>query len=75
MQQITRYQLDNDGTYSVVTTGVELETSHIELINNGYSLNADVTVPDNKLISIDQLTNVKRYLRCVEILNCTGENQ
>ncbi|MDN6838116.1 MAG: hypothetical protein L0L59_06270, partial [Staphylococcus equorum] len=24
MQQITRYQLDNDGTYSVVATGVEL---------------------------------------------------
>ncbi|HII1129971.1 hypothetical protein LHK25_13680, partial [Staphylococcus argenteus] len=25
MQYITRYQKDNDGTYSVVATGVELE--------------------------------------------------
>ncbi|EUO84566.1 hypothetical protein Q531_02751, partial [Staphylococcus aureus M1365] len=28
MQYITRYQKDNDGTYSVVATGVELEQSH-----------------------------------------------
>ncbi|MEW4628230.1 hypothetical protein AB1K06_15025, partial [Staphylococcus aureus] len=27
MQYITRYQKDNDGTYSVVATGVELEQS------------------------------------------------
>lgn len=67
MQQITRYQLDNDGTYSVVTTGVELETSHIELINNGYSLNADVTVPDNKLISIDQRKKIFAMCRDIEL--------
>lgn len=67
MQQITRYQLDNDGTYSVVATGVELETSHIELIDNGYSLNADVTVPDNKLISIDQRKKIFAMCRDIEL--------
>ena len=67
MQQITRYQLDSDGTYSVVATGVELETSHTELIDNGYSLNADVTVPDNKLISIDQRKKVFAMCRDIEL--------
>ena len=48
MQRITRYQRDNDGTYSVVATGVELEQRHIDLLENGYSLNADVEVPDHE---------------------------
>ena len=48
MQRITRYQRDNDRTYSVVATGVELEQSHIDLLENGYSLIAEVEVPDNK---------------------------
>ena len=54
MQRITRYQKDNDGTYSVVATGVELEQSHIDLLENGYSLNAEVEIPDNKKLSIEQ---------------------
>ena len=48
MQYITRYQKDNDGTYSVVATGVELEQSHIDLLENGYPLKAEVEVLDNK---------------------------
>lgn len=72
MQHITRYQKDDDGTYSVVATGVELEQSHIDLLDNGYSLNAEVEVPDNKKCL---LNNAKRYLRCVEILSCIGANQ
>lgn len=67
MQQITRYQLDDDGTYSVVATGVELENSHIELMKNGYNLNADVTVPDNKLISIDQRKKIFALCRDIEL--------
>lgn len=67
MQQITRYQLDDDGTYSVVATGVELENSHIELMENGYNLNADVTVPDNKLISIDQRKKIFALCRDIEL--------
>lgn len=67
MQQITRYQLDDDGTYSVVATGVELENSHIELMENGYNLNADVTVPDNKLISIDQRKKIFAMCRDIEL--------
>lgn len=50
MQYITRYQKDNDGTYSVVATGVELEQSHIDLLENGYPLKAEVEVPDNKKV-------------------------
>ncbi|MGO2207411.1 MAG: putative HNHc nuclease [Staphylococcus xylosus] len=67
MQQITRYQLDSDGTYSVVATGVELETSHTELIDNGYIVNADVTVPDNKLISTDQRKKIFALCRDIEL--------
>lgn len=67
MQQITRYQLDNDGTYSVVATGVELENSHTELIDNGYKINADVTVPDNKLISTDQRKKIFAMCRDIEL--------
>ncbi len=67
MQQITRYQLDNDGTYSVVATGVELENSHTELIGNGYKINADVTVPDNKLISTDQRKKIFAMCRDIEL--------
>lgn len=67
MQQITRYQLDNDGTYSVVATGVELANSHTELIDNGYTLNADVTVPDNKLISTDQRKKIFAMCRDIEL--------
>lgn len=67
MQHITRYQLDNDGTYSVVATGVELENSHTELIDNGYKINADVTVPDNKLISTDQRKKIFAMCRDIEL--------
>ncbi|MDK9870645.1 MAG: putative HNHc nuclease [Staphylococcus equorum] len=67
MQQITRYQLDNDGTYSVVATGVELETSHTELIDNGYVVNADVTVPDNKLLTNDQRKKIFALCRDIEL--------
>ncbi|UXU51839.1 putative HNHc nuclease [Staphylococcus arlettae] len=67
MQQITRYQLDSDGTYSVVATGVELENSHTELIDNGYKVNVDVTVPDNKLISIDQRKKIFALCRDIEL--------
>ncbi|MDW4058677.1 putative HNHc nuclease [Staphylococcus saprophyticus] len=67
MQQITRYQLDSDGTYSVVATGVELENSHTELIDNGYKVNVDVTVPDNKLISTDQRKKIFALCRDIEL--------
>ncbi|MCW0984545.1 putative HNHc nuclease [Staphylococcus gallinarum] len=67
MQRITRYQKDNDGTYSVVANGVELENSHTELIDNGYTVNADVTVPDNKLVSIDQRKKVFALCRDIEL--------
>lgn len=67
MQQITRYQKDNDGTYSVVATGVELENSHTELIDNGYVVNADVSVPDNKLISTDQRKKIFALCRDIEL--------
>ncbi|MBO1213806.1 hypothetical protein J3T78_04535 [Staphylococcus nepalensis] len=67
MQRITRYQLDNDGTYSVVATGVELETSHTELIDNGYTVNADVTVPDNKLLTNDQRKKIFALCRDIEL--------
>ncbi|OEK29923.1 putative HNHc nuclease [Staphylococcus saprophyticus] len=67
MQQITRYQLDNDGTYSVVATGVELENSHTELIDNGYNINVDVTVSDNKLISTDQRKKIFAMCRDIEM--------
>lgn len=67
MQQITRYQLDNDGTYSVVATGVELENSHTELIDNGFKLNVDVTVPDNKIISTDQRKKIFAMCRDIEM--------
>ncbi len=67
MQRITRYQTDSDGTYSVVATGVELETSHTELIDNGYSVNADVTVPDNKLLSNDQRKKIFALCRDIEL--------
>ncbi|MGK8294043.1 putative HNHc nuclease [Staphylococcus arlettae] len=67
MQKVTRYQLDSDGTYSVVATGVELESSHTELIDNGYNLNADVTVSDNKLISTDQRKKIFALCRDIEL--------
>lgn len=67
MQRITRYQKDNDGTYSVVATGVELETSHTELIDNGYTVNADVTVPDNKLLTNDQRKKIFALCRDIEL--------
>lgn len=67
MQRITRYQMDNDGTYSVVATGVELETSHTELIDNGYTVNADVTVPDNKLLTNDQRKKIFALCRDIEL--------
>ncbi|MCE4987179.1 hypothetical protein KJB67_03590 [Staphylococcus haemolyticus] len=67
MQRITRYQRDNDGTYSVVATGVELEQSHIDLLENGYSLNAEVEVPDNKKLSIEQRKKIFAMCRDIEL--------
>ena len=67
MQRITRYQRDNDGTYSVVATGVELEQSHIDLLENGYSLIAEVEVPDNKKLSIDQRKKIFALCRDIEL--------
>ncbi|MDW4066512.1 putative HNHc nuclease [Staphylococcus saprophyticus] len=67
MQRITRYQMDNDGKYSVVATGVELETSHTELIDNGYTVNVDVTVPDNKLLTNDQRKKIFALCRDIEL--------
>lgn len=67
MQYITRYQRDNDGTYSVVATGVELEQSHIDLLENGYSLIAEVEVPDNKKLSIEQRKKIFALCRDIEL--------
>ncbi|HEC2213246.1 TPA: hypothetical protein R1943_002482 [Staphylococcus delphini] len=67
MQRITRYQADNDGTYSVVATGVKLERSHIDLLENGYSINADVEVHDNKRISSDQRKKIFALCRDIEL--------
>ena len=67
MQRITRYQKDNDGTYSVVATGVELEQSHIDLLENGYSLNAEVEIPDNKKLSIEQRKKIFAMCRDIEL--------
>ncbi|HEC2174255.1 TPA: hypothetical protein R1915_002383 [Staphylococcus delphini] len=67
MQRITRYQIDNDGTYSVVATGVKLERSHIELLENGYSINAVVEVHDNKRISSDQRKKIFALCRDIEL--------
>ena len=67
MQRITRYQRDNDGTYSVVATGVELEQSHIDLLENGYSLNAEVEIPDNKKLSIEQRKKIFAMCRDIEL--------
>lgn len=67
MQRITRYQQDNDGTYSVVATGVELEQSHIDLLENGYSLIAEVEVPDNKKLSIEQRKKIFALCRDIEL--------
>lgn len=67
MQRITRYQRDNDGTYSVVATGVELEQSHIDLLENGYLLNAEVEVPDNKKLSIEQRKKIFAMCRDIEL--------
>ncbi|UXR49109.1 putative HNHc nuclease [Staphylococcus simulans] len=55
MQHITRYQQDSDGTYSVVATGIELEQSHTELIDNGYSVLAEV----KKIFAL--LNDIERY--------------
>ncbi|PCF48987.1 putative HNHc nuclease [Staphylococcus delphini] len=66
MQRITRYQANDDGTYSVVATGVKLERSHIELLENGYSINADVEVHDNKRISSDQRKKIFALCRDIE---------
>ena len=70
MQYITRYQKDNDGTYSVVATGVELEQSHIDLLENGYPLKAEVEVPDNKTI---YRTTQKIFAMCRDIELHWGE--
>ncbi|MDT0722591.1 putative HNHc nuclease [Staphylococcus haemolyticus] len=67
MQRITRYQRDDDGTYSVIATGVELEQSHIDLLENGYSLNAEVEVPDNKKLSIEQRKKIFAMCRDIEL--------
>ena len=67
MQHITRYQRDDDGTYSVVATGVELEQSHIDLLENGYSLIAEVEVPDNKKLSIEQRKKIFALCRDIEL--------
>ncbi|MBC2965727.1 putative HNHc nuclease [Staphylococcus epidermidis] len=67
MQLITRYQRDNDGTYSVVATGVELEQSHIDLLEHGYSLIAEVEVPDNKKLSIEQRKKIFALCRDIEL--------
>ncbi|EOD3987468.1 putative HNHc nuclease [Staphylococcus aureus] len=65
MQYITRYQKDNDGTYSVVATGVELEQRHIDLLENGYPLKADVEVPDHEKITHKQRRTI--FLLCEDI--------
>lgn len=59
MQYITRYQKDNDGTYSVVATGVELEQSHIDLLENGYSLKAEVEVRTIKSCLSNNAKNIR----------------
>lgn len=67
MQRITRYQADNDGTYSVVATGVQLEKSHIDLLENGHSVRAEVEIPDNKLISNEQRKKIFAMCRDIEL--------
>lgn len=71
MQRITRYQKDNDGTYSVVATGVDLEQSHTELIDNGYSVLAELKVYDNKRITHEQRKKV--FALCNDIESHTGQ--
>ena len=66
MQHITRYQQDSDGTYSVVATGIELEQSHTELIDNGYSVLAEVKVYDNKSITHEQRKKIFALLNDIE---------
>ena len=67
MQRITRYQRDNDGTYSVVATGVQLEQSHIDLLENGYTVRAEIEIPDNKLISNEQRKKIFAMCRDIEL--------
>ncbi|MCO4332467.1 putative HNHc nuclease [Staphylococcus hyicus] len=67
MQRITRYQADNDGTYSVVATGVQLEQSHIDLLENGHTVKAEVEIPDNKLISNEQRKKIFAMCRDIEL--------
>ncbi|MDU0452310.1 putative HNHc nuclease [Staphylococcus chromogenes] len=67
MQRITRYQADNDGTYSVVATGVQLETSHIELLENGHTVKAEIEIPDNKTISNEQRKKIFAMCRDIEL--------
>lgn len=71
MQRITRYQKDSDGTYSVVATGVDLEQSHTELIDNGYSVLAELKVYDNKRITHEQRKKIFALLNDIE--RCWGE--
>ncbi|MGN7066387.1 putative HNHc nuclease, partial [Bacillus subtilis] len=46
-------------------TGVELEQSHIDLLDNGYSLNADIEVPDHEKITHKQRRTI--FLLCEDI--------
>ncbi len=61
MQYITRYQKDND-LFRRCYYGVELEQSHIDLLENGYPLKAEVE-PTIK----NYRTTQKKYSQCVEI--------
>lgn len=66
MQHITRYQKDNDGTYSVVVTGVEIPEQAIDLLNIGQPVDVDCSVIDPNSITGQQRRKIFALVKDIE---------
>ena len=66
MQRITKYKLEDDGTYSAVITGISLGNDETQLLDEGYSIAVDVKVYDPYKITDKQRRKIFALVNDIE---------
>ena len=66
MQRITKYKLEDDGTYSAIITGISLGNDETQLLDEGYSIAVDVKVYDPYKITDKQRRKIFALVNDIE---------
>ena len=66
MQRITKYKLEDDGTYSAIITGISLGNDETQLLDEGYSIAVDVQVFDPYKITDKQRRKIFALVNDIE---------